>query len=292
MKITYDLPEGDFTQVPNELLACPHMSPNDKITWMRLASLCRNGESHTSIRSRPDVAKALGINFKTLESGIRRLKKSGGLSVEGGDLVLTIPTEPQPEPTIEEEIDDQPNRKHRMTQAEAWELVKQGWNKEKPKAWMRLDGKFNMPLMIAIETQTKRLEIEREQYADFVGQVCRGGGADDWWSKQTMKASSVFGFGKVTDKKFENVEKLYKAGANVEKKLDYQSDAEVLARYAVYGYTRSKIERIQVKDYDEAAKIATDHNPDDTFVLYFTPDREKPVFWTGIYTDRTRYLFS
>ena len=197
MKITYDLPEGDFTQVPNNLLSCEHLNPNDKITWMRLASLCRNGRSHSSIRTRGDIAKALGINFKTLESGLRRLKKNGGLVVEDGEIVLTIPTEPAPEPTINDEIDDQPKRKHSMTQKEAWELVKKGWNKNKPEAWMRLDGSVNMPLMIALETQTKRLEIERPDYERFVGQVCRGGGADSWWSKQTMKASSVFGFGKV-----------------------------------------------------------------------------------------------
>jgi hypothetical protein len=292
MQIVYDVPEGQYTQVPNSLIACPHLTPAHKVTWMQLASVCRNGQSHVTHNSIAKVAKALDLDYTNFRTAVNRLAKAGGIVKEQGDWRLAVPSDSAPEPTIEDEVQEAPNRKHSMTQKEAWELIKQGWNKEKPEAWMRLDGALNLPVYIAFETHAKRLEIEREQYADFAGQICRGGGAEEWWCKQTMKASSVFGFGKVADKKFENVEKLYKLGAKVEKKVDYQDDAEVFARYAVYGYTRSKIERIQVKDYDEAAKIAVDHNPEDTFVLYFAPNRDKPVFWTGIYTDRTRYLFS
>lgn len=291
-RIVMTEPGGNFVQTSKDLIRCQHLTDSQVRTWQMIASVCWHGESSKVVGNWTDVAQENGVEYKKFMDRLKSLKRAGGLITnEDGDWELVIPSEKH-EPTIQDEVDDQKKRKHQMTQAEAWELVKQGWNKEKPEAWMRLDGKINTPLMIALETQTKRLEIEREQYGEFVGQVCRGGGADPWWSKQDMKASSVFGFGKVTDKKFENVEKLYKLGAKVEKKVDYQDDAEILARYAVYGYQRSKIERIQVKDYDEAAKIAVDHNPDDTFVLYFAPNRDKPVFWTGIYTDRTRYLFS
>jgi len=297
MKITYDLPEGDFTQVPNQLLSCEFLKPNDKITWMRLASLCRNGRSNPTIRSRSDMAKARGLNCKTLESGIRRLKKNGGLLLEGGDIVLVIPTEALPEPTIHEEIDEKPDRKHAMTQKEAWELIKEGWNKDKPEAWMRLDGSFNLPLYIAFETQAKRLNIEREDYARFTAQVCRGATADPWWSRQTMKASSVFGFSKVTDKKFENVEKLYKAGAAVESKIDYACDADILARYHEKGRTDLiKVIRLEAEDSLQATEhlnAIPDEEYDPTAAyIYFAPGLERPIHWSGRTTNSTRYLFS
>ena len=268
------------------------MTDGQKITWQLIASVCWYGESSKTINGWADVSKANGIEYKKFMDRLKSLKRAGGLIVnDDGEWELVIPATKR-EPTIQDEVEDQGKRKHNMSQKDSWELVKEGWNKNKPDSWLRLDGSMNLPVMIALETQAKRLEIQREQYGEFVGQVCRGATADSWWSSQNMKASSVFGFSKVSDKKFENVEKLYKAGSKVEKRVDYQSDAEVFARYAVYGYTRSKIERIQVKDYNEAAEIATKHNPEDTFVLYFAPNREKPVFWTGIYTDRTRYLFA
>jgi len=268
------------------------LTDGQKITWQLIASVCWYGESSKTINGWADVSKANGIEYKKFMDRLKSLKRAGGLIVnDDGEWELVVPTAKH-EPTIQDEVEDQGKRKHNMSQKDSWELVKEGWNKNKPDSWLRLDGSMNLPVMIALETQAKRLEIQREQYGEFVGQVCRGATADSWWSSQNMKASSVFGFSKVSDKKFENVEKLYKAGSKVEKKVDYQSDAEVFARYAVYGYTRSKIERIQVKDYNEAAEIATKHNPEDTFVLYFAPNREKPVFWTGIYTDRTRYLFA
>jgi hypothetical protein len=290
--IAFTEPSRDFVQTDKALLRCPHLTDGQKITWQLIASVCWYGESSKTINGWADVSKANGIEYKKFMDRLKSLKRAGGLIVnDDGEWELVVPTAKH-EPTIQDEVEDQGKRKHNMSQKDSWELVKEGWNKNKPDSWLRLDGSMNLPVMIALETQAKRLEIQREQYGEFVGQVCRGATADSWWSSQNMKASSVFGFSKVSDKKFENVEKLYKAGGKVEKKVDYQSDAEVFARYAVYGYTRSKIERIQVKDYNEAAEIATKHNPEDTFVLYFAPNREKPVFWTGIYTDRTRYLFA
>ena len=291
-RIVMTEPDGNFVQADKDLIRCPHLTASQKETWLMIASTCWHGKSSERVKSWIDVAKENGIQYKKFMDAKKSLHRAGGLITnEDGDWELVIPQQ-EKLPTINDEVEDKPKRKHKITQKEAWELVKEGWNKNKPETWMRLDGSVNLPVYIAFETQAKRLGVERELYGEFTAQVCRGATADPWWSKQAMKASSVFGFSKVTDKKFENVEKLYKAGSKVEKKVDYQSDAEVFARYAVYGYTRSKIERIQVKDYNEAAEIATKHNPEDTFVLYFAPNREKPVFWTGIYTDRTRYLFA
>jgi len=297
MLIIYDLPDTDFTQVPNDLINCPHLSAAEKITWMQLASVCRNGEAHFTLRSLGDVAKALDVPAAKLRTYVGRLVRAGGAVKEQGGYRLTVPTQEAPEPTIQEEIQEQPNRKHSMTQKEAWELVKESWNKNKPESWLRLDGSMNLPVMIALETQAKRLEIQREQYGNFVGQVCRGATTDSWWSSQNMKASSVFGFSKVSDKKFENVEKLYKAGAAVESKIDYNCDADILARYHEKGHAdRVRVIRLEAEDQFAAGdhlNSIPDEEYDPTAVyLYFAQGKERPVYWSLKSKRSTMYLFS
>jgi hypothetical protein len=104
-----------------------------------------------------------------------------------------------------------------MSQADRWEAIKLAWNTHKPEGYMQLDGRVNLPLLIAIETQTKRLKIDRDDYDTFIGAVLRGAAADDWWSAKSMKASSLFGFSaNIPDAKFENVEKLYRSGLRIE----------------------------------------------------------------------------
>ena len=297
MQIVYDVPEGQYTQVPNSLIACPHLTPAHKVTWMQLASVCRNGQSHVTHNSIAKVAKALGLDYTNFRTAVNRLAKAGGIVKEQGDWRLTVPSDEAPEPTIQDEVQEAPNRKHSLTQKEAWELIKEGWNKDKPEAWLRLDGPFNLPVYIAFETQAKRLNIEREDYGKFTAQVCRGATADPWWSKQSMKASSVFGFSKVADKKFENVEKLYKAGAAVESKIDYACDADILARYHEKGRTDLvKVIRLEAEDSFQATEhlnTIPDEEYDPTAAyIYLAPDSERPIHWSGRTTNSTRYLFS
>lgn len=297
MKITYDHPDDNFTQVPNELLDCPFLTGAEKITWIQLARVCRNGVSHANIRSVADVARALDKDPKRLRTELTRLRQAGGLVKESGDIRLVIPTEQPPEPTIEDEVLEQPKRKHRIDQKEAWSLIKEGWNKDKPEAWHRLDGGFLLPVYIAFETHAVRLNIEREDYGRFAAQLCRGASADAWWGKQPMKASSVFGWGKVNDKKFENVEKLYKLGASVESGIDYACDADILGRYHEKGQTGfDRVLRFEVSDRDEAEKhlyaIPDEDFSETTVYLYFAPGKEKPVHWSRRNLNSTRYLFT
>ena len=262
-----------------------------------IASTCWHGESSKLICSWTDVAKENGVQYKKFMDAKKSLHRAGGLITnEDGDWELVIPNQ-EKLPTISDEIEDQPNRKHSLTQKEAWELIKEGWNKDKPEAWMRLDGSFNLPVYIAFETQAKRLSIEREDYAKFTAQVCRGATADPWWSKQSMKASSVFGFSKVTDKKFENVEKLYKAGAAVESKIDYACDADILARYHEKGRTDLvKVIRLEAQDRHEA-ETHLNSIPDEEYdataaYIYFKPGVDRPVHWSARNRPSTRYLFA
>lgn len=295
MQIFYDHPEGNYTQVPNELLDCPHLQPKQKITWMQLARVCRNGKSHQSIRSLADVARIIGVEPKHFTTDVNRLIKAGGAIKEYGDCKLLIPAEKHEE-TIQEEVEEQARRKHSLKQEDVWPKVKEAWNKFKPESWMRLDGKLQLPLFIALETQAKRLKIEREDYAKFVGQVCLGGTVDPWWSKQTMKATGVFGMGKVKDTKFENVEKLYKLGANVEVKVDINSDEDVLTKYREAGRTElTKVIRLEAESesagHEHLQAIPNEEYDDRAAYLYFAPGKPRPVYWTGRNTRKTMYLF-
>ena len=296
--LLYDEPDSNFTKVSNDLLWNPNISAAHKITMLQLASLCFDGKSHKTIRSVADIAKVKSVKEGALRTSVNRAVKAGGIVKDMGSLVIQVdgPAEEVIE-TIQDEIDEAPKRKHNMTQKESWELVKKGWNKDKPEAWLRLDGSMNLPVMIALETHTKRLGVERENYEAFVAQVCRGAQADTWWSKQNMKASSVFGFSKVTDKKFENVEKLYKAGANVEGKIDYGCDADILARYHEKGRTDLvKVIRLEAADRHEAdqhlASIPDEEYDETAAYVYFSPTSERPVHWSYRSRNSTRYLFA
>ena len=290
-------PDGNFVQTDKELIRCKHLTASQKETWLMIASTCWHGESSKLICSWKDVAKENGVEYKKFMDAKKSLFRAGGLiQNEYGEWELAIPKEKRVE-TIQEEVQDAPNRKHDMTQKEAWELIKKGWNKAKPEAWLRLDGAFNLPVYIAFETHAKRLDIRREDYANFTAQVCRGGFADPWWSKQNMKASSVFGFSKVTDKKFENVEKLYKLGANVEAAIDYACDADILGRYHERGHTEfNTVLRYDASNREEAEEHLNSI-PDEIYnetavYLYFAPGKEKPVHWSRRNRNSTRYLFA
>lgn len=296
--IVFPVPDGDFSQVPNELIRCKYLTAGQKETWMMIASICRQGQSSKDVKSWSDVAKANGTSYKKFMDAQKSLKKAGGLVAnEDGDWELVVPTQEAEAATIEEEIQEQVKRKHTMTQKEAWELVKTEWNKFKPDPWFRLDGGVALPWFIALETQAKRLKVDRPDYGAFVGQVCRGAAADEWWSKRDMKFTSVFGYGSIKDRQFENVEKLYKAGSKVEIKVDYTSDADILKRYHEVGREElTHVVRLEAKDhFDGGEKL--NEIPDTEYdrtaaYLFFAPGQNSPVYWTGKNTRPTMYLFS
>ncbi|WGL30660.1 DNA replication protein [Synechococcus phage S-CRES3] len=173
------------------------------------------------------LADKLGYELKTLQkhfpiwrtSGFVRKTKAGIQlwPFEDGSELPEIETR---DLSVSEEIAEQPKRKHEMSQKEAWELIKEGWNDNMPEHYTSLSGAVNTPLYIAIETHAVKLQIERENYGEFVGAVLRG--LENWWKEEGragMKATNVFGFGANIDaKKFTNVEKAYKVGKTTELK--------------------------------------------------------------------------
>lgn len=301
MLITVPKLGGNFTQVPNELIRCKYLTAGQKETWLMVASVCWHGQSsEATIGSMSDVAKTNGVAYTKFWMALKRLRSAGGIEEVQGGWKLLIPdgtvVEEEEQLTIAEEIQEQPKRKHTMTQKEVWEQVKEEWNKNKPESFFRLDGAVALPWFIALETQAKRLGIDRPDYGKFVGQVCRGAAADDWWSKRDMKFTSIFGYGALKDRQFENVEKLYKAGAKIETKTDYNCDADILARYHEKGIEKTRVIRLEAEDHFQAAEhlgsIPESEYDDSAVYLYFAPGKERPIYWSLKSRRSTMYLFS
>lgn len=248
--------------------------------------------------NREQLAKQLGKNSNTLERHWKKLADAGLIRWSSGKLELypfedgselpEVAVEQTPkqekELSIAEEVAAKANRRPTgMSPADRWGAIKLAWNTHKPERYMQLDGGVNKPLLIAIETHTKRLGIDRDDYDTFIGAVLRGAKADSWWAERDFKATAVFGFGaELEDKKFQSVEKLYRAGLagmpRVEKSSTFWSDDErVIAWYKsnVDGAPADmRVERIKVENDTEAQDLEDWH----AFTVLGEPTRDTEVF--------------
>jgi len=297
MKIIAPAPEGDFTLVPNELLFSD-LEPAQKITWMQLASLTRKGESRVFAKKLTGIAEELDICPRALRRMANILAGLGAAGKDCDDLVLKIPTaesiESQEDKSISHEIQDQAKRKPSgVTQADAWEAIKESWNKEKPESYFRLDGKVNLPVFIAFESQAKRLGIERPGYGKFTAQVLRGASNDDWWSKRDIKISAVFGYSaSIPDSKFTNVEKLYKLGGKLpDTKFSLRDDTAVLTWFnekdPEHGW--DSVEHVTIEEGDKTWDHDKLHRGGTVIYLYHAPETDRIHFWTLRSTAKFRY---
>ena len=289
MRIIAPTPEGNFTLVPNELLFSD-MEPAQKITWMQLASLTRKGESPVFARKLTGIAEELDTCPRALRRMANILAGLGAAAKEYDDLVLTIPTaesiEKEEDKSISNEIQEQPKRKPSgVDQTTAWESIKEAWNRSKPDDYYRLDGKVQLPQFIAIESQAKRLGVERSNYGPFVSQVLRGACADDWWSKREMKISGIFGYSaKIPDNKFTNVEKLYKLGGKApDVKFSLRDDNSVLRWFNEKDPEQgwSTIERLKMEEGEEVWKHEKSTIAGTVIYLYHDPTSDRIHHWTG-----------
>lgn len=220
--------EGNYTQVPNEVLKHPIWTRNNrKPTWAALVSLIQLYRiAGANFPSAEALAEGMGYEYNSLRKHFPIWVESGLVRRNGPDFELypfadgsELPeyVAKQVDKGIAEEIAEKPKRQSTgLTQKDRWELIKKAWNTHKPEGYLQLDGSVNLPLLIAIETQTKRLDVDRDDYDAFIGAVLRGVKADTWWADKGLKATAVFGFGaNLDDRKFENVEKLYRAGLKI-----------------------------------------------------------------------------
>lgn len=267
--------ERRYTKVPTELLAGEHPVWETPAVARLLLRLLAFGHCRP-FHSKSHLAAVLGTDPRFLRRALNQLQELGLVSCADGELRILDPgaasEEPAPreeaanalpapeEASIAQEVGQEAKRKSTgLTQADRWEGIKAAWNANKPENFMLLDGRLNLPLLIAIETQTKRLKVDRDDYDAFIGAVLRGAAADPWWAEKNMKASQVFGFGAdLPDTKFTNVEKLYLAGRGSQAKatkgkIDWSDDAEVLARATSYPWKH--VVRVHAETLEAAQAI-------------------------------------
>lgn len=260
---------GEFTKVPNCLTRPDHplwKFPGAMQLYLQLLSL----SPRKGLEGQQHLANLLGINLPALRKNLARLRDLGfvtdemTLSLPGGKAAPVC----EPEKLIAQEVAAKPKRKPtELSREDRWEKIKKAWNDNRPETYVSLKGGVNLPLYLAIETHTASLEIDRDDYDTFIGAVLRGAKADPWWAEKDFKATAVFGFGtELEDRKFENVEKLYRAGLatmpRVEKLVDFWSDDDKLvAWYRSTGPAPEglRIERITVENESEAKDLEDWH---------------------------------
>lgn len=130
-----------------------------------------------------------------------------------------------------DELQAEPKRKPTgLSAKERRERIIKAWNKHKTDNCVTMNA-IHPSLYIAIETQTKKLGVDRDDYDGFMEAVMGGIRQDDWWSKlDVIKPNAIFGWGAdIEDKKFRNTEKLYKSGHK--KRGFHWNDKNVLKWY-------------------------------------------------------------
>lgn len=296
-------PKSGFTRIPNAVLDDQKLTAHELLLWIRLLSLASGGEFVA--QNATHAAELCGIGVDVFRDRRRNLTKKGYLVSTGKQIILTMPDQPAkpeqptkqeqpvaPETTqkeelnIAEEISLQPKRKPSgISQAEASTAIVEAWNSHKPDGYMECPSKLHPSTFIAIETQAKRLGIERSKYGDFVKRILKGCAQDDWWKERTaIKASNIFGFGaQLEDKKFQNVEKLYKIGSKVADKFSWSNDDSIFAWYsdACPDRTFNRIVHLDVPDAPTSWQHDVEHRDGETIFIYHSlEDDGFVVNWT------------
>lgn len=302
MRISGPNPESDFTRIPNELLTCP-LSTGEKVTWIQLLSLCRHGSSEELSRGCRQASEALGLEYGCFVKAVKRLRIAGGLVEEGDSWRLVIPEQritptvkpvEEPQPSIAKEVQQQERRKPSGIKAkDCWQAMREAWNREKPEAWTDFGASFNNPAFIAIETQAKKLEIERGSYAEFIAHVCRGAKTDDWWKEKPMKPSNIFGLGaEIDDKKFLNVAKLRNLGKKAPKLFSWDDDYCIFSWYAdaCPGVKFDSIQRVEFPNLDDCWQHDWNAEKQEGVIFVYTNQETGRIeHWTGKTHNRKLY---
>ena len=155
---------------------------------------------------------------------------------------------------------------------------------------------MNPATWIAVEVQAKRLNVERQEYGEFVKAVCRGLKADEWWASKSFKVSNVFGYStNIEDKKFQSVEKLWKQGQTKEavRATFTGSAADFIEWYNSKGFHVKTVTAINVDNWEEGhqqeqAFLEQNKNVDRAAARVYYAD-SKPVYWSGKMSQKPLY---
>ncbi len=286
--------EGNFTRIPNEALDDNSLTDSEFRLWCRMLRQIK-GKLPANLGDTKAANKALGISDRTSRSLRNKLVKKGYLYTDGGLTYVTIPADDfQPvEDQLIDEVIEAPNRKPSgISEKDAMAMISEAWNENKPESYISCTKRLRPEAFWAVETQAKRLKIERPGYGKFVKQVMKGATQDEWLNKQTWKIHNMFGWfdpkvRAIDDKKVVRVEELYKRGQTVPDVFNW-TDPEIFAWYAeaVPDRTFDRIEWMPA-GLSEASEHDMEHN--NGRVIYIYTVDEKPRYWTLFNTRQLRY---
>ena len=293
MKIIHpDTSGGYFTKVPNDLIENEILTPAQKITWMQIASVCRGYDCDIPGGVK-GIAQKLKVPYFTFIKSVKRLQAVGGAIVDRNECHLLIPTErvlldeEADEPCVAEKVAKEPPRKPSgVSQKESMKQIEEAWNQHKPDSFMLMDSRMHLSAFIAVETQAKRLKVERPDYPEMIERILAACKTNDWYKGKTLKIHNLFGWGTdIEDKKFQNIEKLYKDGKSAVK-FSFADDKAVLKWYneAWPEYSWDKVERLTLPTVDEVYDHDTSTQKGGTVYVYYAEEmyEGKAVFyWTG-----------
>jgi hypothetical protein len=295
MNLTTDLEiQGNFTRIPNEVLDDDSLTDSEFRLWCRMLRQIK-GKAPVNLGDSKTSNKILGVATSTSRNLRNKLTKKGYLHTDGGLVYVSIPADDfvAAEDLLIDEVVEEPNRKPSgVTEKDAMIAISEAWNNNKPESFISCTKRLRPEAFWAIETQAKRLKIERPQYGKFVKQVMKGACQDEWLSKQTWKIHNMFGWfdpkvRAIDDKKVVRVEELYKKGQVLPDVFNW-TDPEIFAWYAEAVPDR-EFDRIEWMEADlpEASLHNKEHKHGKVIYIYTYPG--EPKRWTLFDTRELRY---
>ena len=264
-------PTTEFTRILNTVIFDQRLTVHEFRLWCQLAALPR-GQKMTDMTAR-EIAAECGMNVDTCRDQRRALKNKGFLKGDGQRIIVTVPdADFQPK---EVKLDKHQQLRHDLRDA---------WNKHKPDSYSKLRN----PLA---EKEVKTLTLHAKHNGEtdlckFLVAVLRGARADQWWGsaeRTSFKFSNLFGTGSPEQKKFSNVEKLYKLSSSKKAEgalFDSKDDQCWLDWYHSKGHTHfTKVERLEM-DYFDARNHETDDQGDENVIYIYFDEDNAMVHWT------------
>lgn len=284
MKITSEVnPTTEFTRIPNSVIFDENLTAVEFRTWCQLLAMPKGRKEVNMTAAK--IAEAHGTTSDVCRDRRRSLKAKGYLSGSKEELVVTMPddgfTAKEPKTSPAQDL------RHKLNEV---------WNEWRPKTFCGMRLPLSAKQLITLKEHSSNLKEENLEVV--LKRVLLGCRADPWWKEKTMKFDNVFGTGGPTEKKFSNVEKLYKLGvsdAGQSVAFDPSNDRSWVDWFALKGSPEyTKIKRLEAADRFEALDNEIELKESgsltgDTIRVY-SDQQGQIVYWTGQNLPQFRYL--
>jgi hypothetical protein len=276
----------NFTQIPNEILYAD-IPMADKLIWMQLRSLCPASEESHQAGSISSVGRKFGISPRNAQKLVKNLVESKLAVKDGEELYLLLPGEDweAPAKAVTAKTDDKA-------------LVRDVWNEFAPDSYVKLRKPLAAKTIDAIMTHMEHLKFVGTP-SELVKQVLAGAKAHDrFWLNANARPEWIFGSGDPTEKKFSNVETLYKLGnskAGHSAAFNASDDRSWVDWFSSKGSPEyTKVKRLETEDrfsaLDHYVELKEAGRLTEDTILIYSDQSGRAVYWTGQNLPQFRYL--